>query len=88
MENKTWDFSKIPLEKHKAIVELFDNEDWMALKDIHDLYRLSSYNYTCCGGSGVNEAGIKNWFKYGITNNFIKRNNAGTIKIEDSKVLG
>lgn len=86
MASKTWDFSKIPNDRQKYVIELYEQKDWEGLLEVHDVYRISQFSYECCGGK-INEDALASWFKYGIEKGFISAQKAaGSGK--SPKVLG
>jgi len=47
-----WDFSKLPKERHKEVIELVNENQIGKLVAIHDEYSLSSFSAYCCHGNG------------------------------------
>lgn len=66
-EKGVWDFSKLPESEHQTVIDAVTKRDVGPLIKLHDLYRLSEYEY-CCGG----HIGIFNWFKWAIEQGIIK----------------
>lgn len=61
-----WDFTRLPKDKHAEVIELFNNQRWGLLMQIHNDYALSP-NVYCC-----NEAPIIRYFTWAIENGKIK----------------
>lgn len=60
-----WDFSKLPKEEHKQVLELFQGSQWGRLMDLHNQYQLSP-NYYCC-----DDGPVRRWFGWAIENGII-----------------
>ena len=55
-----WDFSKLPESERQNVIDLYNENQWGQLIEIHDRYGLSPNNY-CCDVEPV-----KRWYKYAI----------------------
>ena len=62
-----WDFSRLPKEEHKNVLQLFAANEWAALVDIHDKYQLSANTYCCDMGP------VKQGYKYAIDKGLIEQ---------------
>ena len=60
MQGIAWDFGRLPVSEHRAVLDALQNGDVRALIAIHDKYELSPYNYCC------SHAGLLAWFEHGI----------------------
>lgn len=63
MESKGYDFSRLPKKKHKEAIEAVKERNIVRLKKLHDQYKLSTFDYKCCGLDG-----LITWFTHGIEN--------------------
>lgn len=60
-------YEKIPIELHAIIIESVEKKDYRKLLMIHNEYKLTNFNYTCCGIDGLVEH-----YKHGIEIGAIK----------------
>lgn len=65
----SWQYNKIPEHQHNAVIEAVEKRDLQKLLSIHNEYKLSTHNYTCCGIDDL----IKH-FKYAIEIGEVKAN--------------
>lgn len=63
--NEAWDFSRLPEDQHGAVIQALASGDLLTLRQIHDQYQLSPYNYCC----DIN--GLLAWFRSAVENGTI-----------------
>lgn len=56
-----FDFSKLPKEEHDVAIRLVSENDLRGLFYLHNKYKLSEYDYSCCGLHS-----LLDWFRHGI----------------------
>lgn len=62
-----WDFSKLPVERHNEVIELFEKKQWGKLMDIHNEFQLSEQTLCC------NSKSAQKWFAWAIENQIIRK---------------
>lgn len=70
----TWNFDKLPKERHEEVISLVKQGAGGKLMLIHNQYLLSEELYCC----PVQDNMVLNWFKYGIETGQIKGNGQST----------
>lgn len=48
----SWNFDKLPAHEHGKVRDYLRKDDLLALRNLHDAYHLSPYNY-CCNQDGI-----------------------------------
>lgn len=60
-------YERIPKAEHAAIIGYVATHNYKKLLEIHNKYKLTDWNYDCCGLDG-----LLDWYKHGIENGQIK----------------
>lgn len=76
-----WDFSRLPADEHRRLIELYEDRKWWEIIAIHDRYELSENNY-CCSNT---LSGVKNWIEHGIKTGQIQQVEKGTSEAQNEQ---
>jgi hypothetical protein len=68
----SWDFTKLPNDKHETVIDRYQSGDALSLMLIHNEYELSPTLYCCA----VQNSMVMAWFKHGIENGYIRKTNS------------